>query len=300
MIHFPGRLAGCLASLIVAACTSHPATEPAGAPAACNAPAGWEQVAGAAEHKVLIFGELHGTNELQDTFGRYVCAASAQGGRTLVLLELSTSYADAIATASESADPRAELLRQMPQHWSSLDGRGSEAMLSLLERLIRLRQSGRDLTILPMNELAGWPDMDSPEEKAAWIAVQPPEKIQQMGEDGMAARILADSAGFDRTIVLVGSIHARKTTFEKLPGVRHMAMLIPDAISLQPVYDGGTSWHISGGAAGIHDVPGTNMAGAAPDSMALGPDSLPVYDGYYSVGPISASGPAQPAAGSAP
>ena len=262
----------------------------------CGAPTGWEQVAAAAEHKALIFGEVHGTNEIPDAFARYVCASSAQGGKTLVLLEYPTTYAEAISEASDAADPHAVLVDRMQPHWSSKDGRGSAAMLGMVETLIALRQSGRDLTIRPMGKLVGWPEGASPEERAEWIALQSPTRIQQMIEDGMAEEVLAGAADFDRTIVLVGSIHARKTTFEKLPGVRHMAMLVPDAISLQPVYDGGSTWNIVDGAAGKRDAYNTNAAGEPANSVGLKSDYLPAFDGYVSVGTVTASEPALPPA----
>ncbi|MDF1804971.1 hypothetical protein [Hyphomonas sp.] len=291
------------ACIALAACVNHPTSIMDQATANCGAPIGWEQVATAAEARVLIFGETHGTNEIPDTFARYVCAASARGGKTLVLLEIDASYADAFAAASDADDPRAELLSKMSKHWASTDGRASEAILEMMESLIELRQSGRALTIRPMAQMVGWPEMDSLEKLAAWLAEQPPTKIQQMGEDGLAEIIRTESEGFDRTIVLVGNVHARKAELTGLPGVQLMAMLVPDSISLIVLHDGGTSWSKTNGEARITDVFKTNAMNNVADSMAVGPEKQPAYpgdvpnfDGYVSVGAITASSPAMPSA----
>ena len=294
--------AAALASLTLGACTTQPDADRAAA--ACNAPAGWAGVAAAAEGKVLIIGETHGTNEIPDAFARYVCAVSAQGGKTLVLLEYPATFADAVSDASDAADPHAVLVSRMQDHWSSRDGRGSAAMLEMVETLIDLRQSGRDLTIEPMDQMTGWPEADSPEALSAWLVAQPPARVQQMREDGMAAKIRDASEGFDRTIVLVGNIHARKAEIDMLPGVRLMAMLIPDAISLFVTDDGGTVWiSARGSSTGVSTQYSSNTTRRPANSMALGPDDmpaypgdLPAYDGYLSVGAVTASPPPLPPA----
>ena len=297
------RVAFGIACIALAACVNHPTATAIGGAAECGAPAGWKQVAVAAETRVLIFGETHGTNEIPEAFTRYVCAASARGGKTLVLLEIDTNHADAFAAASDADDPRAELLSNMSKHWTSTDGRGSEAMLDMMEALIDLRRSGRALIIRPMVQLVGWPEKDSPEELATWLAEQPPTKIQQMGEDGMAEIIRTQSKGFDRTIVLVGNVHARKAELLGLPGVQLMAMLVPDSISLIVLHDGGTSWNRVGEEARSRETFKLNAMDKAANSMAFSlenipayPGDVPSYDGYVSVGPITASPPALPPA----
>ena len=66
MIRFVKYTAAALAGLSFSACASQPDGRQAPAGTECGAPAGWEPVAAAAEHKVLIFGESHGTNEMPD------------------------------------------------------------------------------------------------------------------------------------------------------------------------------------------------------------------------------------------
>lgn len=295
------RIAG-LASFLLAACASQPHSDSNSNQIStdCGAPAGWQTVRAAAENKVLIFGETHGTNEMPDALTRYVCAVTAQGGRTLVLLEIDTAYADAFSEASDAADPHAVLLNRMPKHWSRFDGRGSLSMLDMLERLISLRQGGRDLTIMPMDQMTDWPEGMSPEELSAWMSEQPPTTTQQMRDSGMAEKILSESEGFDRTIVLVGNVHARQAELEVLPGVKLMAMLIPESISLIGIHDGGTGWSSKDGVTGnANEMHQLNLIGAPANTLALSPEPLPAYpgdtpayDGYFSVGRITASPPA--------
>ena len=118
----------------------------------------------------------------------------------------------------------------------------------------------------------------------------------------MAEKINAASEGFDRTIVLVGNVHARKAGLEVLPDVSLMTMLVPDAISLLVVHDGGTAWVNSGDSVGVVEQYKLNRTGLLANSMELIPEGLPAYpgdkpayDGYVSVGAITASEPALPA-----
>jgi hypothetical protein len=294
------RAVTAVAFVTLAACVNQPATSLGRIAENCGAPKGWEQIATAADHRVLIFGEAHGTNEIPDAFARYVCAASAREGRTLVLLEIDVLHEDALAMASEAPDPRSELVSTMPKHWASQDGRGSKAMLDMVERLVTLRQDGRDLVIRPMDQFTGWPEGLSPEELSAWFAKQPMTTKQQMRDRGMAEKIRSESEGFDRTIVLAGNVHARKAELAALPGVSLMAMLIPEAISLIAIHDGGTSWNNMDGLSGrVNETSRLDLVDAPADAMALTPERLPAYpgdapayDGYFSVGTITASPPA--------
>lgn len=294
-----GRAVATVCFAVLTACAHQQPAERPPVIELCGAPDGWANVAEAAEHKVLIFGEAHGTNEIPDAFARYVCAASARNGRTLVLLEIDVSHEGALQSASDASDPRTVLTEAMQKHWMSKDGRGSEAMLDMMVNLIRLRQAGRDLDIRPMDVITGWPETETPEERSAWLARQPRTAIQQMRDAGMAEKIRVESEGFDRTIVLVGNVHARKEELQALPGVDLMAMLIPDAISLLVLDDGGTAWNWTENGPGINERSPSNREHRAPNSMALTTEKLPVYpgdqpnfDGYVSVGPITASEPA--------
>lgn len=134
---------------------------------ACNAPSGWEAIAERAEGRTLFFGETHGTNESPDVFYRYVCAASAQPGRTVVALEINSALEDGLARAFAADDQREALQQELESHWKLDDGRGSSAMFELVLRLNELREAGRDLQFVLVQQLSGLPDFKNSEEKAS-------------------------------------------------------------------------------------------------------------------------------------
>lgn len=82
---------------------------------------GWENIAKAAEGKFLIFGEMHGTNEVPAAFGGYVCEVVQQEGTTVVWLEMSQSYQAALVAAKLREDPRSFLVSEMKDQWSIED-----------------------------------------------------------------------------------------------------------------------------------------------------------------------------------
>lgn len=256
----------------------------------CNPPIGWEAVAEAGEGRVLFIGEVHGTRETPEAFASYVCAATAKGGRTLVLVEVSSRYAQAMAQAAVSEDPRAALLSDMQAHWQTQDGRGSVAMLDMMARIMVMAQSGQDISVEPFS-LFLLKEFPTPEETMTWVSALTPAEIQEQTEAGMAKEILARSAGFDRTIVLVGNVHAY-LDFGDEPMPPSAAMRVPGAISLRVADEGGDAWVQMNGTAGVRDYPRRNPYNKPAGTMGLDEKYEPHFNGYLSVGAISASPPA--------
>lgn len=256
----------------------------------CNPPSGWEVVAEATEGRVLFVGEIHGNTETPDAFARYVCAAASRAGRTLVLLELSPHHAPAIREAMASDDPQAALLSGLEAHWKTRDGRGSEAMLDMMARLMRLAKTNPQLSIEPFS-LFLLKEFPTPEETMAWAASLSPDEIQEQSEAGMAQEILRRSAGYDRTIILVGNVHAYLASREN-SSVHSAAMRVPDAVSLRVVHDGGKSWIHSAEGPGIHSFQPLNPCAEPANMIGLSEHYKPHFSGFISVGPISASPPA--------
>lgn len=262
--------------------------------AACNPPSGWETVAEAAEGRVLFVGEIHGNAETPDAFARYVCAAAAQGGSTLVLLELPPHHEPAMREAMASDDPRAALLTGLGTHWKTQDGRGSGAMLDMMGDLMSLAKSNTQISIEPFS-LFLLKEFPTPEETMAWAASLSADEIQEQSEAGMAQEIIRRSAGYDRTIVLVGNVHAYLASREN-SGVPSAAMRVPGALSLRVVHDGGESWIHGAEEAGIHSFPALNPHGEPVNTIGLSARYDPHFSGFLSVGSISASPPALPEA----
>ena len=258
--------------------------------AACNPPSGWEAVAEAAEGRVLFVGEIHGNAETPDAFARYVCAAAAQGGSTLVLLELPPHHEPAMREATASDDPRAALLTGLETHWKTQDGRGSGAMLDMMSDLMSLAKTNTQLSIEPFS-LFLLKEFPTPEETMEWVANLSADEMQEQGEAGMAKEILRRSVGYDRTIVLVGNVHAAQVSLSG-GDVASAAMRVPGAISLNVVHDGGDSWVHGNSEAGAQTVSPLNPQDEPADTMALSNAYNPHFHGFLSVGTISASPPA--------
>lgn len=256
----------------------------------CTPPDGWETVADAAEGRILFVGETHGTKETPEAFANYTCAVAARGGRTLVLLELPPQYEEAMNQAMISENPRATLISGMSAHWQTQDGRGSEAMLDMMTRLMELAQSGQQIAIEPFS-LFLLKEFPTPEETMAWVSTLSPEEIQERSEAGMAQEILARSADYDRTIVLVGNIHAY-LALRGNPPVPSAAMRIPGALSIKVVDDGGEAWVRIAGTSGVHSSANQNPFDEPAGSIGIDQKYAPHFTGFLSVGPISASPPA--------
>lgn len=266
-------------------------SEPAGS---CTPPDGWEAVADAAESRVLFVGEIHGTKETPEAFANYVCAVAGRGGRTLVLLELPPRYEEAMNQAIISENPRAALISGMSAHWQAQDGRGSKAMLDMMTRLMDLAQSGQQIAIEPF-ALFLLKEFPTPEETMAWAASLSPDEIQEQSEAGMAQEIRRLSAGYDRTIVLVGNVHAY-LAIREASSVPSAAMRVPGALALRVVNDGGESWIHGAEGPGIHSFQPLNPYAEPANTIGLSQHYGPHFSGFLSVGSMNASPPALPEA----
>jgi hypothetical protein len=278
----------CCALLLSQAANAGPPSEEVD----CNPPSRWETVAEAAEGRVLFVGEVHGNTETPAAFARYVCAAASRAGSTLVLLELPPHHAPAIREAMASDDPRTALLSGLEAHWKTRDGRGSVAMLDMMGRLMSLAKTNPELSIEPFS-LFLLKEFTTPEETMAWAASLSADQIQEQSEAGMAQEIRRRSAGYDRTIVLVGNVHAYLAVREN-SSVPSAAMRVPGALSLRVVHDGGESWIHGKEKAGIHSLTALNPNAEPTNAMGLSARYAPHFSGFLSVGPISASPPALP------
>jgi len=150
-------LAGALA--LATSCASLPGPSPRGAPA-CGAELPARALAPGA---ALLLGEVHGTRELPALFGELVCDAALHGAEVLVGLELPGSERERVERflASDGGErARAALLEGPFWRRAYQDGRSSEAMAALLERLRQLRAGGLRLAPLLFDAEQPGPDRD--------------------------------------------------------------------------------------------------------------------------------------------
>lgn len=189
---------------------------------------------------IIIVGEVHGMEEVPAFVGDLVCQSLSRGLKTTLTLEIDNS--SGLFSDFVSSDGGAEALNSLFQDslWTNgfTDGRSSEAMLALLETARAYRQSGHDLEVSFFKSPV--PPLDEPYTQDEW---------RNHYEASMGTNIVTAASGRDRTIALVGNVHARKTgvSFGNL-NYRAMADHMPDerTVSLVAVTGDGTSWSCRG------------------------------------------------------
>ncbi len=247
---------------------------------ACPAVPGAAALLAMPERRALIVGELHGTAEIPALFGDLVCAA-AKLGPVVVGLEMpegSQAALDAWLVSDGGGEARAAFLRD--GFWRFGDGRASEAMLALLERVRKLRLSSRSIRLLAFVPSAGSTTTQTPYERA------------------MAAnwRRALDMVPGSRLLVLVGSVHSR---IDRYRDFEPAAMHLPRAqiLTFGPFPVGGSAHNCQPEGCGPLSA-GPVPAPMPPRGLVPTPPAaraVMAYDYLYSPGrPFTPSPPALP------
>jgi hypothetical protein len=270
-----------VAALWAAAALAAPRQTPA-PPLACSASAGIEPLLAAKD--VLLVGEVHGTAQSPAFVAETACAALAHGRAVSVALEIPVAEQARLAAFAESAGTPADRAALLSgDFWRDpfQDGRRSEAMLALLERLRTFRKAGRKVTVVPIDP--------GPGGVPSW----------QEREKSMAERLRARLAAApgDLLVVLTGNLHTRlkprvdyaymgSVLAEGSPGLRLAA--------LDVAYTGGSAWICQGDEpAACKATELGSKAGAARGEVVTFPNiDAAGYTGVYGVGELSASPPA--------
>ncbi len=257
-------------------------TPSASASTGCNPIPGASQLWSNPSTRYILVGEMHGTQEHPAIFGDLVCAAADSGREIIVGLERPTSEQPEIDVLLDSKNPTqatSELLKK--PMWSTLDGRSSQAMVMLLDRLRTYKASGKVKEVIAFD--AGVND-----ESAA--------RDRKMGNflQGVASR--NPNA---LILVLTGNLHPLKAAMKEF-GYPFMGMFLPaDQVkSLLVIDKGGTAWLWMKNGCDVHSLPSTN---GTERGVFLDPKRAPAwapvfgYDGVLSTGKsITASLPAIP------
>ena len=274
----------CSLTLILVICPRLGAQQPDALPAErCTPPPDTELIQSQNEVRFLIVGELHGTWEIPAAFGELVCFVAAAGNHVLVGLEFPESSRRSFQQYLESSGSQADRARFLRDSgWLvnarlNPDGRTSEAMLKMVDRLRELRTAGLDIDVTTFVR----PSPASPE-------TQTPYEI------GMAAslREAEQSSAYDLVIALIGNLHARNTTFDMRgrESFDPMAMHLPaeSTLTLLAITAGGKAWNCQR-ECGPHRHNGS--PGGSTPRIEFGPDLSPGYDGVLAIGPTTASIP---------
>ncbi|WP_198120135.1 hypothetical protein [Massilia rhizosphaerae] len=227
-------------------------------------------------HRVVMFGEGHGTKEMPETFLRVVCSALSKGMSVAVGLEMPVDLSESLkaymrSTGDQSA--RASLLQA--DFWKlGEDGRASLAMVEMIEGFRRLGQAGYPISI---------------------FAMQGSGRDWHINNDGkMAAKIRAEYSARPESLILTltGNVHNMKVKPEWFPPElpapipTHITDLNPATFNLSST--GGSAWSCTE-TCGIHSVPVQ-----ANDNVFVVRESglKDAYTGDISVGRTTASPPA--------
>jgi hypothetical protein len=140
-----------LSLLFLMAALAGPSRASAAEPVAgCRAVGGAEALLSQSAQRYIIVGERHGTAEVPALFGDLACLASAQGP-LIVGLEMEADQQAALDSfLSSDGSLLAQQAWRRSKHWTLRDGRGSEAMWAMIERLRRLKAEGRDVSALAL------------------------------------------------------------------------------------------------------------------------------------------------------
>lgn len=199
-----------------------------------------------ANTRLIIVGELHGTNETPALVGEIVDSVAKQHRSVLVGLEMPKAdevvvrkFVDSNGSAHQLA-----LLKKL-DFWKFPDGRATFATLSLIESIRQLRSSGYDVGYFAME-----PNYPS---KA--------DMNNRFKEDGMAESIktaISNSKRNSLIIALMGNYHScvgwddSKSSVFGLSVTDMVAGYKPLVVDVLGVRE--TAWNCEDGVCGIHSV----------------------------------------------
>ncbi len=280
-LHFIGvlSLAGC----------AQLADAPSGTDLKCDPYAGTPELLERADGHIIVLDEMHGTNEAPEALQQLACSALERGEPVRIGLEaVWTQGAPLDAALREPFDDSA-VFEAAPIMWTTLDGRGSGAILGLLKQVTAWRAEGHDVSVFAFDALG---------EEWASAATR---------DAAMARHVDRDVSGFDGVVLLLtGGFHAQKRPFEYAGDtITPMASMIRvrPVFSLQMRHAGGEAW-VNGfmqyeDGTIVESVGPMKMGRNGPaegiarsiDLTHIQPDD---FDGSYFTGPISPSAPAFP------
>ncbi len=179
------------------------------------------------DHRLVVLGEMHGTREMPLLAGDLV-EHWAKSGPVLLALEIPAREHPALreVVTGGATDDLIEGLRQRP--WWALppeqnDGRRSEDVLSLVQRIGTLRRFGHDVAILPFDPRSRRCfELDTCEAAMAHVI-----------------RRSYDALPRGRLVVVTGNVHAMRqrppdvpALFPQMPMTAHLRDLAPVSIDI--------------------------------------------------------------------
>lgn len=214
--------------------------------------------------RIVWVGEMHGTNEMPALFGDLICIAAESGRKVVVVLERGKDEQANWDAFLDTGD-RARLTSGKIWHWETQDGRSSEAMIALAERLRTYKADGRALAVRLMQR--GWDEKSSTNHPLD-------------NETSMAEGVKQAAQSYPEAVIMVysGGLHAKKTKSPFDKDLPLAASLLPSEkiTSIEVHGQAGTAWNCFASGCGVHDYPERDKR---PRSIVLGA----VEEGYDAV-----------------
>lgn len=246
--------------------------------APCNPIPGWEQVLADESKRIIVVGEMHGTNETPALFADAVCL-TAQARRLVVAVEqpaIDQAAIDAFMASDGGEEARKAFLSARMWNGQMKDGRSSEAIFRLFENLRKMHAAGAIQSVIafqPWGLREGFSRADY--------------------EKAMAEMVLSSTDGGATVIALVGDAHSRLTevTFGG-EAYKPMAAQLPadQVVTLFVLYTQGEAWICQ--ADGCGPKPSVDLTGGRARGLELGAAGRGMYSGVVYLGvPLTASPP---------
>ncbi len=266
--------------------TAAGATPPAAPGTASVAPAPGCELSGVdaliAERRFVLLADVPGTKEIPDFVGRLACQAVRKGAPMVVALELMRAdqeWVDTyLASTGSPADHEAFLHVTRSFDPQASGGRGTQAVLELLDRVLTLRDAGFTLRVVAFGEASNAPETER--SRASTL-----ERVRRVEPDALLVAVVEGPQA--RTVLQTGepADAAPLGWYLQRWGLRPLALDLrsPGGQTLSCVSPGRA-------ACGPVPVPATPRGPGTSRSVKLysSPDAQG-FQGEYSVGPLTAS-----------
>jgi hypothetical protein len=225
--------------------------------------------------RIILAGEVHGTQEMPRLFVDLVCHAAAKGFQVVVGFEQRASAGEAIQRYLSSPGSRLERFKILEPKVHTGDGTSSEAMMDALESLRLLAVETKRISAFGF--VAG--------------------SREENGNLGYAEAIASAHQAAPRAVVLalMGAYHNRLTREADDDGRPVGLLLRQRGIDLKSIYiefTSGSAYLRGEHGPGIQEPTALQMGGGKPWVVLPAPNGA--YDAIISVGQIHPSLPATP------
>lgn len=226
------------------------------------------------EQQVILIGETHGTNEIPAFTLGIVCSLLRAGKSVILGVEHSGEQQEALnrfLSSSGSAEDRKALLQGVNWRLYS-DGRGSVAMLELVDAMRRLRMAGQRVGILAIDRNE---NLDVPMDDNERVPVAPADNaiLNRIGNEAMADNVLFAAALYrPYTIVVLSGYSHTSTVFARstdpmFGDFKPMGQILLERIPVFTIgIDSGGGQSAYGGKASVERPGPLYVAGTIPDA----------------------------------